>query len=134
MTAFVLDASAAIAWVSPDEVPPVAIEAAVQSGGAIGPALWVFETNNVLHTLRRRKRLAEADWPAASQALAAIPIELEMPSRVRIETEVVRLATELGLTVYDASYLELALRRRVPLATLDSALAAAAKKLKVKLV
>ncbi len=134
MQAFVLDASAAICWASPDEQPAAALAKAIERGGAVAPAIWLFEVHNVLHSLRRRKRLSEPDWQAASTALAVMPIEIEPVMRQRMETDVVKLAQQHGLTIYDASYLELALRRKLPLATLDDALIAAAKKSKVKLV
>ncbi len=131
---FVLDASAAISWVSPDEQPAAALAKAIERGDAVAPAIWLFEVHNVLHSLRRRKRLNEQDWQAASTALAVIPIEIEPVVRQRMETEVVRLAQQHGLTIYDASYLELALRRKLPLATLDEGLIAAAKRAKAKLI
>lgn len=131
---FVLDASAAIAWASPDEKPSAAMNKAVTGGGAVVPALWTYEVHNVLLSLKRRKRLNEEDWQAASTGLAVISIEIESPVKLRVETEVVRLAEQYGLTLYDAAYLEVALRRRLPLATLDAELIAAAKKAKVKLI
>ena len=98
------------------------------------PAIWIFEVHNVLHSLRRRKRLNEQDWLAASTALAVLPIEIEAVARRGVEIEVVKLAQQHALTIYDASYLELALRRKLPLATLDDALLAAAKAARVKLI
>ena len=132
--AFVLDASAAISWASPDEQPTSALSKAIEGGGAVAPAIWIFEVHNVLHSLRRRKRLNEQDWLAASTALAVLPIEIEAVARRGVEIEVVKLAQQHALTIYDASYLELALRRKLPLATLDDALLAAAKAARVKLI
>jgi predicted nucleic acid-binding protein len=134
VSAFVLDASAAIAWASPDEAAPPAIEDAVVSGSAVVPSLWLFEIHNVLHMLRRRKRLLGEDWDAADQAIRAIGVEFESLDRERIEHRTCALAQEHDLTVYDAAYLELAQRRRLPLATLDDDLRRAAKKARVKLV
>jgi predicted nucleic acid-binding protein len=62
------------------------------------------------------------DWEAAAGALRAIRIEIESADRRRVEEDVLKIADQYGLTVYDAAYLELALRRRIPLATLDDAL------------
>ena len=120
--AFVLDASAAVAWASPDEAPSAALAAAVASGTGVAPALWPFEVQNVLTVLRRRGRLKGEDWEAAAGALRAIRIEIESADRRRVEEDVLKTAEQQGLTVYDAAYLELALRRRIPLATLDDAL------------
>lgn len=119
---FVLDASAAVAWASPDEAPSAELAAAVASGTAVAPALWPFEVQNVLTVLRRRGRLKGEDWEAAAGALRAIRIEIESADRRRVEEDVLKIADQYGLTVYDAAYLELALRRRIPLATLDDAL------------
>jgi predicted nucleic acid-binding protein len=132
--AFVLDASAAIAWASPDEEPPAALDAAVTSGLAVAPALWPYEVHNVLVTLARRGRLAGEDWTLAAQAIGLIRIEIETPVRERIEGPVSALAQKHGLTVYDAAYLELARRRALPLATLDEALRKVARSLRVKVV
>jgi predicted nucleic acid-binding protein len=120
--AFVLDASAAVAWASPDEAPSVRLAEAVASGTAVAPALWPFEVQNVLAMLRRRGRLTGDDWAAAADAVRAIRIEIETVDRRRVEGEVLQIAVENGLTVYDAAYLELAQRKRIPLATLDAVL------------
>lgn len=124
---FVLDAGAAVAWASPDEHPPRNLADAIENRGAVAPALWIFEVCNVLHVLRRRNRLTNNDWDAVSKALSILPIELEPPDRLRMHGDVLELAEENDLSVYDASYLELALRRRLPLATLDETLRQAAK-------
>lgn len=130
----VLDASAAVAWASPDEFPPQVLTEAIESGPTVAPALWIYEVHNVLQILRRRHRWNEQDWLAANSALAAVSIELEPPLRARIENEVTLTAEKYGLTIYDAAYLELAQRRRLPLATLDKALREAARRAKVKVI
>lgn len=129
-----LDASATIAWASPDEFPSPDLVEIIATRKAVAPALWAYEVQNVLHLLRRRKRLVGDDWIATFAVISALTIELEPPVRERIENEASRLADALGLTIYDASYLELAQRRDLPLATLDNELRRAAKQLKVKLV
>lgn len=118
----VLDASAAICWASPDEAPPAALADAFAAGGCLAPALWVYEIHNVLLVLQRRKRLSSEGHVAASAALAALGVELETPAWGHMEHDVLRLARSHDLSAYDATYLELALRRRLPLATLDQAL------------
>lgn len=117
-----LDASAAVAWASPDEAPSTELAAAVASGAAVAPALWPYEVQNVLAVLRRRGRLTGEDWVAAADAVRAIRVEIETTDRRRVEEDVLRIAEVHGLTVYDAAYLELAMRRRIPLATLDNVL------------
>jgi predicted nucleic acid-binding protein len=120
--AFVLDASSAVAWASPDEAPSPELAAAVASGAAVAPAVWPYEVQNVLAVLRRRGRLKGEDWEAAADAVRAIRIEIETADRRRVEEDVFQIAEVRGLTVYDAAYLELAIRRRIPLATLDDVL------------
>lgn len=122
----VLDASAAVCWASPDEAPPAALADAITAGGCLAPALWVYEVHNVLLVLQRRKRVTSEGHAAASAALAALGVELETPAWGLVEHDVLRLARTHDLSVYDAAYLELALRRRLPLATFDQALRKAA--------
>jgi len=131
---FILDASAAIAWASPDEAPPAVISRAIAGAVPIVPQLWLYEVHNALLMLLRRRRLTQEGWQAASAVLAAVPIEVDSAPRLRVEQDIVELARVQNLTVYDTVYLELAKRHRLPLATLDDALRKAAKKVKVKLL
>ncbi len=123
---FVVDTSIAVCWLMPDEVHPVAQASFARLDGdeAIVPALWWFEVRNVLVVNERRGRLDAAKSDSALELLRALPITME---HVPDEVGVLALARRYRLTVYDASYLELAQRRGVPLATLDTALASAAK-------
>lgn len=122
---FVLDASIAACWAFPDEDRPRADAAfaRIRTDEAVVPALWWFEVRNVLVVNERRKRIAESDTVSFLRALARLPIRVD---RSPDEAVVLRLARTHKLSVYDASYLELALRERLPLATLDASLAAAA--------
>ena len=67
------------------------------------------------------------EWRQVCASLEALPIEIEPVSTSRVCGATLRLAGEHGLSIYDAMYLELAVRMRLPLATLDKALAAAAR-------
>ncbi len=124
----VLDGSVALAWCFADEVTPAidAILLQVAAAGAITPSLWRYEVANGLQMAVRRKRIDAAFRNSALANLAALDIRTDAESDAHLWAATVRLATEHGLTVYDAAYLELAQRRRVPLATLDGALARAA--------
>jgi predicted nucleic acid-binding protein len=122
----VLDASAAVCWASPDEAPPAALADAIAAGGCLAPALWAYEVHNVLLVLQRRKRLTSEGHAAAHAALAALGVELETPTWGLVEHAVLHLARKHALSVYDAAYLELAMRRRLPLATFDQLLRKAA--------
>lgn len=125
---FVLDCSVTMAWVFDDEDEPLA--AKVRDGLAdtiaIVPSVWSLETSNALLTAERRGRLTEAESVRFLTVLRSLPINIEAGSSLRLVDELLPLARRLGLTVYDASYLELAMRRGVPLATLDARLSAAA--------
>ena len=70
----------------------------------------------------------------ALEALGQIPIEIDGETLSLAWSDTLSLADELRLTVYDACYLELALRRRLPLATLDQTLRAAARKIDVPVI
>ena len=122
---FVLDASIAACWAFPDEQDPRA-EAAltrVRSDDAVVPSLWWFEVRNILVVNERRKRITESGTNSFLRELARLRIRVD---REPEESAVLRLARAHRLSVYDASYLELALREAIPVATLDGELAAAA--------
>jgi predicted nucleic acid-binding protein len=123
---FVLDASVAACWAFEDEDHPVAALALerVRADEACVPSLWWFEVRNTLIVNERRGRLTESDTTAFLRALARLNIAVD---RSPEEADVLMLARRRQLTVYDAAYLELARREGVPLATLDTALAAAAR-------
>ena len=122
MSGIIVDASVTAAWFLPDEATPFT-EAALHATSTHDvwiPALWLLEMGNLFLSAQRRKRIDEnkrREFVAAASAL-----------RLRIDREAVRmdamdaLAARHGLTTYDAAYLELALRRALPLATLDKAL------------
>jgi predicted nucleic acid-binding protein len=123
---FVLDASAAASWAFRDEdhvAADVAL-ARLRADTALVPALWWFELRNILIVNERRQRLTAAQGTLFLRDLARLPIVEDHPPR---EQEVLRLARLHRLTVYDATYLELALRHGVALSTLDKLLVEAAR-------
>jgi predicted nucleic acid-binding protein len=92
----------------------------------IVPALWWFELRNALVVNERRRRLTEQE---TTNFLRALSLDMTITIEpVPEETAVMVLARRHRLTVYDAAYLELALRERLPLATLDVPLAEAARR------
>ena len=120
---FVLDCSVTLSWYFTDE-RTTATEALLQSvaaSGAVAPVLWRLEVANGLQMAVRRKRIDKAYRDVSLDDLAVLPVEIEFDS-VTFKADIVRLADRHDLTIYDAVYLELALRRRLPLATLDKAL------------
>jgi predicted nucleic acid-binding protein len=130
---FVVDASVAACWLMPDERHPIA-EAAyarIARDQAIAPALWWLELRNLLIVNERRGRLDSGKTARALRLLRALPVTIDTGED---EDALMELARQHRLTVYDAVYLELALRRGLPLATLDTPLARAARAEAVPLV
>jgi predicted nucleic acid-binding protein len=96
----------------------------VRTDEARVPSLWRFEVRNTLIVSERRGRLTESDTARFLHGLAYLRVTVD---RSPEEAHVLALARHRGLTVYDAAYLELARREGGPLATLDAALATAAR-------
>jgi len=124
----VIDSSAALAWVYPDETTePIrnVLELVIDSGAWV-PALWKLEVANVLENGVRRGRTDSAFRDATLADLALLPISVDPETDRQAWSATLRLAERYRLTLYDAAYLELAQRRRLPLATLDDELRIAA--------
>lgn len=131
--AFVLDASTTACWAFQDEGHPdaaVALEH-IRSEEAVVPCLWWFEVRNILVVNERRKRLTESDTAFFLVHLARLRVRID---RAPDEGAVLRLARNHRLSAYDAAYLELAQRERLPLSTLDTELKRAATREGVSLV
>ena len=126
--AFVLDCSMTMAWVFSDEADEFteALRESLLKENAVAPVLWPIEVGNVLLVAMRRGRIAREDWVRIRDDLSALPIDIDPDSYERVLDTVLPIADEYGLSVYDAMYLELALRRGLPLATLDRKLVEAA--------
>jgi predicted nucleic acid-binding protein len=125
----VLDSSAAIAYCFDDEITPqvVAIFNRIIENGAVVPSLWRYEVANVLLLAERRGRVRPGFPQIAFDRFSETSIIIDEESDAQAWLATMRLADLYKLTAYDAAYLELAQRRRLPLATLDEALARAAK-------
>ncbi len=126
---FVVDNSVALAWCFEDEQtePIMALLDRVAERGAFAPSLWPLEALNGLVMAERRKRLDAMRRDALASFLRALPITVDEETADRAWTATVRLAERYRLSVYDAAYLELAQRRKLPLATVDRDLIKAAK-------
>ena len=133
---FVLDCSITVAWILPDEAESgaEALGESLVETTAVVPGFWPVEVANVLLVATRRGRIEEEVWPDLLDRLAALPIETDMETGVRAWTDSLRVARDHQLSVYDAAYLELAMRRRIPLATLDGDLATAARRAGVRVL
>ncbi len=125
----VLDCSATLAWVYEEETTDSirAVFKAVVDRGAWVPALWRLEIANVLEMGVRRGRHDTAFREATLADLAILPIRLDPETERHAWGATARLASQHGLTLYDAAYLELARRAGLPLATLDRELRVAAR-------
>ncbi len=131
MAGLVLDSSIALSWCMPDENSEKtdAIQQRVAEQGALAPAHWPLEVANALLMAVRRRRIDARFCAAALRDLASVPIALDAETSARAWHDTLRLAEAHRLTVYDAAYLELAQRQRLPLATLDLDMLAAARAL-----
>jgi len=133
---YVLDACAAAALFLPEEAS-ARVEGLVGSLGdddsILVPHLWWYETANILAGAVRHRRLAEADAVAAWNLMAALSPETDSRAGSLFGVDIMELALSHSLSAYDASYLELAMRKRAALVTLDRDLALAAGKAGVRL-
>jgi len=131
MKPIVIDASAAAAWVMPDEVSDAALrmyaEATQPNDVFHAPSLWVWETGNILVMGRARGRVDDDQIERAQALLAATNISFDPVPSLHRRAQIGRMAQAHGLTFYDASYLELVLRLNGQLASLDKKLVAAAR-------
>ena len=128
MSACVLDASFACQWLFGDEASPAGDAAlrVIAQKGALVPALWVFEITNVLGLAARRGRLSVADVQEALGLLRSLPLIVDEPLSLGVSDSLLSLMQTHRLTAYDATYLELAQRHGLALATKDRELLAAA--------
>lgn len=126
----VIDASALAGWLLPDEVGPD-ISSIFAQGRGIAPWLLWVELRNILVVIERKGRIEESESNEILAAVDALGISLDSTAD---SDHVMALARRHGLSAYDSTYLELALRRRAPIASLDKALVAAARREKVDIL
>jgi predicted nucleic acid-binding protein len=133
---FVLDSSATIAWLMPDEHNRTAhnLLDRIEERGAVVPTIWRIEIGNSLLFAHRRGRISLVHRAAALRHLDTLPIEVDPETLSLAWSATLGFADRFRLTLYDACYLELAQRRALPLATLDKDLRAAGRKLGIPLL
>jgi predicted nucleic acid-binding protein len=133
---FVLDASVALAWHFEDEASEYAdrVLDRLRQDDALVPALWALELANGLLVAERRGRLSAADVARIQGLTPDLPISVNDLSVEDALGPVLNLARAQGLSAYDATYLELAMREGLALATQDDDLRAAAGRVGVELV
>jgi predicted nucleic acid-binding protein len=126
---FIVDASVVFAWQFPDEESALSEKVAERmlDEGAIVPIHWVAEIANGFAMAVRRGRMSGEYRSGALEQLKSMRIEVDKDSAERMWTDTQVLCDVHNLTAYDAAYLEMALRLRLPLASLDKALVRAAQ-------
>jgi predicted nucleic acid-binding protein len=131
----VIDCSLTMAWYFGDEATAYtdAVRDSLVAQQAVVPTLWSLEVANVLVMGERRKRSTEGQAARWLRLLSALPIAIDSETPFRAFDSILSLARHHRLTAYDAAYLELALRRSLPIATLDDDLKNAAHALGVAL-
>ena len=137
MSHLVLDASMALSWLLPDEASKssVAVQAELSKADGVWVAAhWRLEVANSLCMAERRKRLDATGIAQAVALFTQLPVSVDPETHDRASAETLSLARQHALSVYDAAYLELALRRGATLATLDAPLRVVAKKLGVPIL
>jgi predicted nucleic acid-binding protein len=136
MSSFVLDTSVTMSWFFEDEATPpsIAILDVLRASQALVPSLWPLEVANVLLVAERRGRTKEARSSRFIALLNSLPIVVDPATADQALATTLHLGRQFGLSSYDASYLELAMREGCPLATLDEKLRIAAKKSGVPLM
>ena len=130
MSRFVLDNTVTMAWCFTEEATEftrtLLSRLSTLTDSAVVPALWLYEVVNVVELAARKGRIPREKALGFLEGLADLPIEVENPSRTQVFVSVRTLAGQYQLTGYDAAYLELANRHKLPIASLDKALLRAA--------
>jgi predicted nucleic acid-binding protein len=137
---FILDASVTLSWLLKDTAAreaayPFTILNSLRDDGAGGivPLTWGLEIANVIARCEAKGLVSEAQSESFIALLEGIPIEVDPDTFAHVLSDTLQLARRYRLSSYDASYLELALREAVPIATLDEDLRRAATKAGVKI-
>ena len=134
---FVLDNSVTMRWFFGDGKPQELAYAgkvldAMRDTKALVPVIWGLEVANVIARAEAKGLVTEARSADFLERLDGADIEVDMATSAHALSDTLQLARRYMLSAYDASYLELALRLGIPLATLDVDLQTAAQKAGVK--
>jgi predicted nucleic acid-binding protein len=132
----VVDNSIVMTWCFKDESNPYtdAILNSLTEAVAVVPGIWPLEVVNVLLVAERRNRLHESDSVRFITLLSQLPIEVERTWPERMMKDLLALGRTNSLSSYDAAYLELAMRQGLPIATLDSKLLEAARRVDIPIL
>ena len=135
---FVLDNSVTMRWFFGDGKPneinyALNVLESMKNTAAIVPSIWGLEVSNVIAKAEYKGLVTEARSAVFLKMLKELDIEADFQTHLRSLDDILNLARRYGLSSYDASYLELALRENVPLAALDEDLIKSAKKAGIKI-
>jgi predicted nucleic acid-binding protein len=133
---FVIDASLALAWCFQDEATPAtkALLIRMDNEAALVPSLWYVEIINVLAIAERKNRINQTKILEFISLIGGFDLEIDRETADHAFTHILSLCRTYQLSSYDAVYLDLALRRHLPLATLDDPLKKAAKSIGVNII
>lgn len=136
---FVLDNSVSMRWLfedgsSSDLKYSDMVLNALADGGAIVPAVWTLEVTNVIVRAERVGVLSAEKSDTFLKMLSGLPIDTETVTQKSSVNDILEIARRYKLSAYDASYLELSIRRKIPLATLDTDLRKASRKAGAKIL
>lgn len=133
---FVVDNSIVMTWCFKDEASTYAdaVLDSLSEAIAVVPAIWPLEVVNVLLVAERQKRLREPDSVRFISLLSQLPIVVERAWPERMMKDLLALGRANSLSNYDATYLELAMRQGLPIATLDKKLVEAAKRIEIPIL
>lgn len=132
----VIDASLAAAWLlhEANAVPTAALVGILSTEPILVPAHWPTELGNALRRAVRTKRIVAAEIDPIVERLTLLDINIASPAAASDIGHFVHFALKHQLSVYDAAYVRLAAERQIPLATLDDAMKAAARKIGVAVI
>ncbi len=133
---FVVDNSVVMSWCFKDETNNYAdtVLNRLTEAAAVVPSIWPLEVVNVLLVAERQKRLSESDSIRFITLLSQLPIVVEYERPDMMMKELLALARANSLSSYDASYLDLAMRKGFPIATLDNKLIETARRIDVPIL
>lgn len=130
---FVIDNSVVMSWLFKDEVNQYAdaVLDRLTEATAYVPVIWPLEVVNVLLTAERRNRIRQADSVRFLTLLLQLPIIVEDDRPEKLMGELLALGRAKNLSSYDASYLDLAMRKDCSIATLDRKISEAARDVEI---
>ena len=136
MTEIVVDASFAAAWCFADEATRETqlVFESVQLHGMVVPSLWYLEMANLLRTAERRERISMEDSDKQLSLLSMLIVKTDATTPAIAWNAILVIARKHRLTIYDATYLELASRLKLPLASRDKLLISAAQQHGVEII